>query len=244
MRLKCLGCEALARLLYTCAAQSPHLIDIELFKLGLHNRPFELRDKLQERIYAVPTGEYDALVLGYGICGQATLGLVSPHLPMIIPRAHDCITLYLGDRLRYKTQFEEQPGTYWYTVDYLERHKTGDALGATSASTDLANQYEEFVRKFGQDNADYLMEVMGTWHSHYQRAVFIDMGVGDPAVAEDRAREIALRRGWLFERLTGDLVLIRKLLMGEWDDHFLRLAPGETIGMSYDDAIIECVKPS
>jgi hypothetical protein len=241
MRLKCLGCEALSRLLYHSAAESPHQVDIQLFKLGLHNRPLDLRDRLQEAIAAAPAEEYDAIVLGYGICGQATLGLVSPTLPMVIPRAHDCITLYLGDRQRYKIEFEEQPGTYWYTVDYLERHKAGESLGATAASTDLSSQYDEFVRKFGKDNADYLMEAMGAWQSHYQRAVFIDMGVGDQAAAEGRAQSVAAQRGWQFERLTGDLVLIRKLLMGEWDENFLRLAPGETIGMSYDDNVVERV---
>jgi hypothetical protein len=241
MRLKCLGCEALARLLYTSAAQSPHIVDVELFKLGLHNRPNDLRDRLQERIDATPADEYDAIVLGYGICGKATVGLVSQSLPMIIPRAHDCITLYLGDRMRYKDQFEQQPGTYWYTVDYLERHKAGEALGATAASTDLAEEYEKFVEKFGKDNADYLMEVMGAWQAHYERAAYIDMGVGDNDAAIARAQEMAQRRNWRFERLTGDLVLIRKLILGEWDENFLQVEPGHSIGMSFDDSIVECV---
>jgi len=241
MRLKCLGCEALARLLYISAAQSPHIVDIELFKLGLHSRPNELRERLQEAIDAVPTDEYDAIVLGYGICGKATIGLASKELPMVLPRAHDCITLYLGDRMRYKNQFEQQPGTYWYTVDYLERHKAGEALGATAASTDIEAQYDEYVARFGKDNADYLMEVMGAWQAHYERAAYIEMGVGDSEAAIARAQELAERRNWRFEKLTGDLVLIRKLILGEWDESFLRLDPGQSIGMSYDDSIVECV---
>ncbi len=240
MRLKCLGCEALARLIYLCAAQSPHIVDIELFALGLHNRPNELRNKLQERIDATPAEDYDAIILGYGICGKATIGLSSPHLPMVIPRAHDCITLFLGDRLRYKTEFEESPGTYWYTIDYIERKKPGDALGATSASTDSTAQYNEYVEKFGKDNADYLMEVMGAWESHYERAAFIDMGVGDGTAVAENAEAIAGRRGWLYEKMAGDMVLIRKLILGEWDGDFLRLEPRQSITMSYDENVVEC----
>ena len=240
MRLKCLGCEALARLIYACAAQSPHIVDIELFALGLHNHPNKLRTQLQERINATSAEDYDAIVLVYGICGKATIGLSSPHLPMVIPRAHDCITLFLGDRTRYNEQFEENPGTYWYTIDYIERRKPGDALGATSASTDSTAQYEEYVQKFGKDNADYLMEVMGAWESHYQRAAFIDLGVGDGTAVAANAQEIAQRRGWLYERMAGDLVLIRKLILGEWDEHFLRLEPQQSISMSYDDNVVEC----
>ena len=50
MKLKCLGCEALARMVYWCAAQSPHIVDVELFKLGLHINPADLRERLQEQI--------------------------------------------------------------------------------------------------------------------------------------------------------------------------------------------------
>ncbi len=42
MKLKCLGCEALARIVYLCAAQSPHIVDVELFQLGLHNDSSDL----------------------------------------------------------------------------------------------------------------------------------------------------------------------------------------------------------
>jgi hypothetical protein len=240
MRLKCLGCEALARLIYLSAAQSPHIVDIELFALGLHNRPNELRRLLQEAVDATSAEDYDAIILGYGICGKATVGLSSPKIPMVIPRAHDCITLFLGDRTRYKEQFEDNPGTYWYTIDYIERRKPGDALGATSASTDSAAQYQEYVEKFGKDNADYLMEVMGAWETHYQRAVFIDMGVGDGTAVATNAEAIAQRRNWLYEKMAGDLVLIRKLIMGEWDKDFLMLDPGQSIDMSFDDNIVEC----
>jgi hypothetical protein len=243
MKLKCLGCEALARLIYLSAAQSSHIVDVELFKLGLHNHPLQLRDVLQERIDATPVDEYDAVVLVYGICGQATIGLTARALPLVIPRAHDCITLFLGDRMRYKDQFDNFPGTYWYSVDYIERGKSGESLGATASSTDLSAEYDRYVEKFGKDNADYLMEVMGAWHSHYQRAVYLDMGseTGSNPTVEARAQEQATRRGWMYERMTGDMVLIRKLILGEWDDNFLRVEPGQGIGMSYDNNIVECV---
>ena len=239
MRYYCLGCEALARLIYWSAAQSPHIIDVEMYELGLHNRPDNLRDILQEKINAVSPEDYDAILLGYGVCGKATIGLSSPHLPMVIPKAHDCITLFLGDRKRYKMEFEENPGTYWYTIDYIERKKPGDALGATSLSTDSTAEYEQYVEKFGKDNADYLMEVMGAWQQHYQRAAYIDIGVGDGEAVAELAEGDAQRRGWQFETMGGDPTLIYRLIMGQWDDDFLQLRPGQTIAMSYDDDVIE-----
>ncbi len=47
MRLMCLGCDALARPIYLCAAQSPHTVDVTLLRLGLHEDPEDLRDRLQ-----------------------------------------------------------------------------------------------------------------------------------------------------------------------------------------------------
>ena len=43
MKLKCLGCDALARPIYLCAAQSPHIVDVTLHQLGLHTDPDNLR---------------------------------------------------------------------------------------------------------------------------------------------------------------------------------------------------------
>jgi hypothetical protein len=244
MRLKCLGCDALARIVYLCAAQSSHIVDVELFQLGLHNDPSDLRARLQEQIDATTGQGYDAIVLAYGLCGQATAGLIARDIPLVIPRAHDCITLFLGDRERYKDEFENHPGTYWYTLDYIERKDSaGTTLSLGSGlDTDINEVYDEYVEKYGEDNANYLMEVMGAWQSHYQRAVFIDMGVGDGAAVEAVAQSEATRRGWIFERVTGDLVLIRRLLAGDWETDFLLLEPGQQITMTYDDNVVGCLK--
>ncbi len=242
MRLKCLVCEVLARPVYLCAAHSPHVVDVELFRRGLHNDPPDLRATLQARIDAAAEEEYDAVVLGYGLCGQATAGLEARQIPLVVPRAHDCITLFLGSRERYRQQFETYPGTYWYNLDYMERSDGSSGSVALGASTgiDIDAVYQEYVEKYGKDNADYLMEVMGAWQQHYQRAAYIDMGVGDGSAIEAQARAQAERRGWRFDRLAGDLVLIRRLLYGDWDDDFLVVPPGQRIQMAYDDRVVMC----
>jgi hypothetical protein len=244
MKLKCLSCEALARLAYLSAAYSPHVADVELFKIGLHNTPDDLRARLQARIDAATGQGYDALVLAYGLCGKATSGLTARDVPVVIPRAHDCITLFLGSRARYKDQFENYPGTYWYVMDYIQRNDSASttlSLGA-EMGTDVQATYDEYVAKYGKDNADYLMEVMGAWREHYKRAVYIDMGVGDGSAVEAQTQSEADRRGWTFERMAGDLVLIKRLLDGDWADDFLILEPGQQITMSYDDNVIRCAE--
>jgi hypothetical protein len=241
MRLKCLACEAFSRPVYLCAAQSPYTVDVELFRIGLHTHPADLQERLQGAIDAVTADAgYDAIALAYGVCGRATAGLIAREVPVVIPRAHDCITLFLGSRKRYAQEFERCPGTYWYAADYIERRDgTGTVLSlGAGVDTDSPTVYDEYVKKYGKRNADYLMEVMGAWKEHYQRAAFIDMGVGDSAHIEAQAQSEAQRRGWTYERLTGDLVLLRRLLMGDWERDFLTLEPGQRIAMTYNDDVI------
>ena len=242
MWLKCITCEVLARIVYACAAKSPNIIDVELVQRGLHNQPENLRKHLQSMIETADNKKYDAVLFSYGLCGQATAGLRALTRPLVIPRAHDCITLFLGSRDRYTAQFNNHPGTYWYAQDYIERDDgsgTSLALGS-GLDTNVQTQYQEFVEKYGQENADYLMEVMGAWQQHYQRAAYIDMGIGDGRIVEQKAQQEALRRGWTFEKVAGDISLVKKLLDGDWETDYLVVPPGQGVVMTYDENVIGC----
>ncbi|MHB0857442.1 MAG: DUF1638 domain-containing protein [Anaerolineae bacterium] len=242
MRFKLITCEVLARQVYYVAAFSPHIVDVELVGKGLHNEPDKLRRALQQRLDAVDAGDYDAVLLGYGLCSNSVVGLVCPHTPMVLPRAHDCITLYLGSCERYSEQFRGNPGTYWYTADYIERGGADSdrvALGASVDSKGMDEVYAEYVIKYGQENADYLMEVMGAWQQHYNRAAYIDTTEMQLPDYTGKIQDIAERRGWSFERLAGSFVLIHDLLEGRWDtERFLIIPPGSSIAPSHDDRIV------
>ena len=128
--------------------------------------------------------------------------------------------------------------------DYLERTEDGGPFAGVGAVSDAAARatHDAYVERYGEDNAAYLMEVMGAWRSHYDRAAFVDMGVAAPAAAaavEAQAREDAARRGWRFEKMAGELLLIRRLIDGEWADaDVLVVHPGERLAMSYDEGVI------
>lgn len=239
-RYLALTCEALARSIYAAAARTPHLITVALFRQGLHDAPKRLRETLQAAVDHHTSGNYDALLLVYGLCGRATVGLTARQIPLVIPRAHDCITLYLGSRERYQAEFDTHPGTYWYTQDYLERREpgSGTALGVAGMDTSEA-LYQEYVEKYGKDNADYLINVMGEWRNHYDRAVFIDMGHPDGEHYEAFAQERAATNGWRFQKLMGDGRLINALLHGGWsEEDFLVVPPGYTICQSASEGLV------
>jgi len=236
-----LTCEALSRSIYLTASGSPNTITVRLFRQGLHNTPRNLRSTLQAEINGVERDKYDAVLLAYGICGTSTVGLTSSHTQLVIPRAHDCITLYLGSHQRYEQEFNRHPGTYWYSVDYIERNDEGAsvALGAAGIEEQEA-QYEGWVEKFGKESADHLLETMRSWSQHYTRAVFIDTGLGRSEPYEQIAIEKAEKEGWIYERMQGNRRLIEALISGDWkQDEFLVVPPGHVIRQSINDGLLK-----
>ncbi len=235
-----IACEALARPVYFYAAQSPHRINLTLQKIGLHDRPNSLREHLQKLIDQTTTTDYDAILLTYGLCGRAIDGLVSRDLPLVIPRAHDCITLYLGSREAYTEQQNNQPGTYWYSQDYLERSgRYGENMALGSAlPADLNNTYEAYVLKYGEDNAKYLMETLNGWQQHYKRAVLFESEFGVDEEIRQRAKAEANKNGWQLESIPSNFRLIKKQIFGQWDDDFLVVPPNHRVQMAAGEKII------
>jgi hypothetical protein len=247
LRLRAITCEVLARSVYLFASRTPNIVDVSLLRKRLHDTPGTLRGLLQAEIDSASSAlpPYDAVVLAYGLCGAATAGLVARDRPVVLPRVHDCITLMLGSRERYEVEFTGHPGTFWFASDYLERSdidgrgSTGGLVGM-GVLTDEADEatYSDYVARYGEDSAAYLMEMTGAWRSHYDRAAFVETSAAGTPALEERVRREAEKQGWAYEHLAGDLVLIRRLLDGDWADDFLVLEPGQRLGMSYDAGIV------
>jgi hypothetical protein len=235
MRLLVITCDILLRPVYFFAARSPHTVDVVHLSAALHAEPLTLRERIQQRVDAAGPG-VDAIVLAYGLCGGATAGLVAREAPIVLPRAHDCVTIFLGGRDRYQAEHEKTPGTYWYMQDQMERGNDlkGWLLGDAARAEDVEATRADYIERFGEDNAAYLMEVLGEWRLRYERGAFIDTGLAPSTEVERQAREQSERRGWRFERTLADLRLVRQLLFAEWGDDFKVLQPGERVEMSYE----------
>src|SRR6202000_2644156 len=99
MRLMLIGCGLLLRELSDAIVRSPHLVDARFLPAGLHDTGAKsMRQRLQQEIDTIETSDYDSIVLGYALCGMGMAGLRAPSIPLVLPRAHDCITLLMGSR--------------------------------------------------------------------------------------------------------------------------------------------------
>jgi len=244
MRVKVVACEVLARELYWCAARARHAVDITLLPQGLHDNSDICRGRLQEWIDAAGPDRFDAVLLGYGLCNNSLAGVRAARLPMVVPRAHDCITLLLGSKERYAKLFAEQPGTYWYSSGWLASHDGRQTQFAPLASSGLGplyrkGEFDDLVARYGEENAKYLVAFMHNWEAHYTQGALIAFDFDAHLSLEAQVRATCKEKGWRFAAVKGDLALIQAGLDGDWDDaRFLSVAPGEAVRACYDDAIV------
>ena len=248
MNLKLIACKVLCRELSYLTAQSPNFIDASYLRQGLHNTPEKLRDILQREIDCTDAGtdyhtaafedgrDFDAILLGYGLCSRGICGIRSKKYPIVVPRAHDCATLFLGSKKWYRDYFDSNGGVYWFTPGWIEN-------AVMPSEENLRRMRRIYAEEYGEENADFLIETTYGWQQRYSTCAYVEWN----ALANEQHKAFALKSsqafGWKFDRLEGDPSLLEDFLAGRWDEErFLYVPPSHTIEASYQDNILWTVE--
>ena len=245
MNLKVIACKVLYREISLISAVMDNIIDVTYLRQGLHNTPAVLKDQLQLEIDLIDSGEdmhsgvsdeynrLDAILLGYGLCSNGIIGLSSKKYPLIIPRAHDCITLFLGSKDVYKDYFDKNSGTYWYTPGWIENTPMPSHERYKSA-------HDRYTELYGEENADYLIEQEQGWLKKYDNCAYINWTELPFEKHRQYTAECSEYLGWKHDILEGSSALMRRFLSGEWDNEsFLIIPPGGSIAPSFDNDIVK-----
>lgn len=199
----------------------------------MHENPKFLHRALQTKINTASKSLYEAVILGYGMCGGAATGLKAGRIPLVIPRVHDCISLFLGSHDRYLEEFKKQPGTFWFIPEYLER-KGGESslflqFDGPGVTTGDGFNCRGYGNGSGEGNAEFIQLEMNAWKKRYRRGILLETGVPADESLVQRVETESFRNGWEFTRMKGSPRLLEKLLNGPWDDEFVVLEPGEEV---------------
>jgi hypothetical protein len=250
-KLKFIGCEIIYREACFLAAVSPARVDVEFLRKGLHDQErSDMLSRIQGAIDAVDPAEgYEAILLGYARCNDGLAGAAARGIPLVIPRAHDCITFFFGSRGAYRDYFDSHPGTYYMSTGWAERNigEDGDyarpayGLEGVMGKLGLAQSFEEMVEKYGRENAEYIASTMGDWLKNYNKFLYMPMGIGEEEDLIEDTRKAAGDRNWEFEVRQGDLSLLRKLFWGQWDDDFVIVPPGGRIVARNDERVLDAI---
>ena len=191
----------------------PPDVDHRVLDFGLHVNPEALQRALQEAIDAWATLA-ETILLGYGLCSQAVVGLRANDCTLVVPKVDDCIAIFLGSEEAYKAQSRTEPGTYYLTKGWIE---AGDSP---------FGEYDSLVKQYGEKKAQWLM---GKMLKNYTRLALINTGQYELERYRDYSRHTAKRFELRYEEIPGSNALIKKMLYGPWDDEFVVARPGETI---------------
>jgi hypothetical protein len=191
----------------------PQGVSSEVLDFGLHLNPDELRETLQRSIDAAGE-EADVIILGYGLCSMAVVGLTASNCTLVIPRVDDCIAIFLGSSKAYKEQHKKEPGTYYLTKGWIE-----------VCDTPLQD-YDQLIKQYGQQKADKIIDMM---FKNYTRLAFIDTGQIDQDRYREEARQNAEKLSLKYEEIPGSKELVIKMINGPWDDDFLIVKPGQKV---------------
>jgi hypothetical protein len=187
---------------------------LTVLDFGLHVFPDKLKETLQAEIDSTP-GSGDIL-LGYGLCSNALLGISSSSHRLVVPRVDDCIALFLGSRAEHLRQLTDQPGTYFLTKGWVE-------------AADLPYyEYHRMVEKYGEERARKVSRIM---LANYTRVLLIDTGNYRMEEYRDFAKQMADLFELGFEEVQGSNRMLAGLLEGDWNEEFVVLEPNREFAL-------------
>ena len=214
-----IACRVLQSLIEPYLLQA--LTAATFMEYGLHRTPALMREALQERIDRIE--QPSVIVLGYGLCGNGLVDLKAGIHTLVVPRAHDCITIFLGSHERYMEEFSSNPGTYYLTKGWLE-----------SGSHPL-REYQDLVEKYDREAAEWVIDEQ---YRNYSRLVLVVPDTGELAVCRDQACKVAqfcaARWGFRYEERVGSDKFVKELVtsapwLQESTHDFLVIPPGGEI---------------
>jgi len=187
-------------------------IPVEYLEGFLHDTPDVLRATINERIAATPVAQ--TILLAYGRCCNGSAGLVAGPHRLVLPACDDCIALLLGSRRAYLREFEEHPGTYYYTRGWIEELE------------DPYREYLKMIPRMGEEKARMVAHMI---LEAYTRVAIIDTGTYDMEKAQHYVDTVADFYGLPIHKIAGSLRLLEKLIRGPHDEEFIVVEPGQVL---------------
>lgn len=182
---------------------------------GLHIYPNSLNKRLQEELNRL--SNVDQVLMAFGYCGNALLGLTPASFRLIFPRVDDCISLLLGSQQSRK-ELSEEMGTYYLTKGWLDYE------------SNIWQEYQNSVKRHGKDRTDRVFKQI---LAHYRRLAVINTGAYEVPEFLETTENIAETFGLSHQVVPGSTRYLKKLLMGPWDDEFVIIDQGTTVKLEH-----------
>jgi hypothetical protein len=212
-----LACNTIANELNLAVKETGSNHPVYWIESGLHNNPKVLKDHLQSELDKL--SNVDCVLLAFGFCGNAVLGLKTGSFKLVIPRVDDCISLLVGSE---ENRRKIGIGTYFLTKGWVDNERN------------VWEEYKQTVKKYGRERTDRIYK---TLLNHYCHLGIIDTGAYDlnsflptsEAIAKDLDLEHVI--------IPGTMEYFNKLLTGPYDNDFVVIGPQSEV--TYHDLLAD-----
>lgn len=229
-----LACDVFSEELESFSADLGQWAAIEYLEMGLHDRPDELRVEVQKAIGRLQDLDgVQNILLFYGNCGNGLIGVRAERCKLVIPKAHDCISILLGSADKHQSVLKDNPGTYFYSPGWIR----GRRVPGPDRESHLRELYAE---RYGDDEEmiDDLVDADREAYAHHNCAAYVDVTWNTEAQAY--CQKCATGLGWEFKRLEGDASVLKNLINGNWsEEQFLIVTPGQRIAATADGSLLK-----
>lgn len=147
MRLKLITCDVFEAEVRRASARSTNLIEIQILRHPAH----QLTDRervchLQTVIDALPRSIYQAVLLVAGSCKPSFRGLTARTVPIVLPRAKDCISLLLERSSSTTPRFSRQSPLSFQGLSQRTSLAAEVALPTLTAPLKIAARFDSAQR--------------------------------------------------------------------------------------------------
>ncbi|MEI6502916.1 MAG: DUF1638 domain-containing protein [Armatimonadota bacterium] len=208
-----IGCPAVLGEMADGAVQG---IECQKLEARLHLSPTLLREALASAV-AEADRPGSTIVLAFGMCSHAVLGLKTKHATLVVPKVDDCIAMFLGSNAAFEAESAKARGTYYVAGAYLDECDT------------IFSDHEALIEKRGLERADKMMRLL---LEGYSRIAIIDLGRRALGPSLTKVMDFAKRFNLAVEPVQGTTRIVDALVTGEWGDDFVVAPPGHELTLA------------
>jgi len=202
------------------------------FEIEQHLQIATLNEQLQQ---VIDNSSNHEVILLYGICGNATVGLRSGEHRVSILRVHDCTAVLSGGNQAFLELFGENLSQGWSSVNYHNYSKEGKSPVINNGTGFLVGKHA-YIDKYGEDNGEYLWSILKSDAEIYY---FTFNTIED----EETMADIRYRGKFkIIKTIEATKEVLRKALVEE--DGLFSFGPNETLDVNYDFVEVFRIKDS
>jgi len=206
-------------------------IPIHYLEMGLHDQPMLLRQQLQSMIESMENAGKPRILLAYGNCGHAILGLTTTCSELIIPRIDDCVSLFLEGNETRKQWLLKFPGNYYYSAGWIRGGKVPGPDRELQLRNALNEKYPD-----SPDSVEVLLELDAEMFSVHNTVCYLKT-TENPEL-EHYCQSCAAHLGWNYTEHLASTRLLEQLLNGTTGSElFMNIPPGHRISMNAEGVL-------